>query len=297
MVSAPLLSSLISRSDHELIGLITNPDKATGRGMKFEPNELVKSSALENFNIYKPDSIDELNVLIKKLEPDLIITIAFGRLIPESLLNIPRHGWINVHFSILPKWRGAAPVQWAILSGDRQSGVTIFKLDKGMDTGPIYASESVDIDAHEMTDALLKRLSFLGAELTKEVLISISKEIDPKPQSVSGISLAPKFNKNDGKIDWNHSAAQIYNKYRALCSNPGIWSSLGQTRLKIESMTIAQINQQITPGSLFIIDERMYVGAVQGVIELIKLTPAGRVSMSASEFVRGLHTRENLYFG
>lgn len=297
MVSAPLLSSLISSSDHELIGLITNPDKATGRGMKFEPNELVKSLALENLNIYKPDSINELSVLIKNLGPDLIITIAFGRLIPESLLNIPGYGWINVHFSILPKWRGAAPVQWAILAGDRQSGVTIFKLDKGMDTGPIYASESVDIDAHEMTDALLKRLSFLAAELTKEVLISISKEIDPKPQSICGISLAPKFYKNDGKIDWNHSAAQIYNKYRALCSNPGIWSSLGQTRLKIESMTIAQINQQITPGSLLIIDERVYVGAVQGVIELIKLTPAGRVSMSASEFVRGLHTRENLHFG
>ena len=163
-VSKPLISLLSISNEHELIGLITNPDKATGRGMNIVPNELASWGVLNGINVLKPDSRDHLKDLIKTLNPEIVITIAFGQIIPEELLNLPKHGWINVHFSSLPRWRGAAPVQWAILSADKESGITIFKLDKGMDTGPVYLSKSVLIEPDETTELLLTRLSNIGSK-------------------------------------------------------------------------------------------------------------------------------------
>lgn len=296
-VSKPLISLLSSSREHELIGLITNPDKATGRGMNIVPNELASWGMSNGINVLKPEGRDNLKDLIKTLNPEIVITIAYGQIIPEDFLNLPKYGWINVHFSSLPRWRGAAPVQWAILSADKETGVTIFQLDKGMDTGPVYLSESVSIERDETTEILLTRLSNIGADLAIQSLSKIQTGIEPVAQLNSGVTLAPKITKNDGKINWHENTDEIFNRYRALAGNPGIWTLLGELRLKIDSLEISSRVEKISPAEVLISDEHLLVGANNGVIEIKTLTPAGRSQMSAAEFIRGLTNKSGLQLG
>lgn len=296
-VSKPLISLLSSSREHELIGLITNPDKATGRGMNIVPNELASWGMSNGINVLKPEGRDNLKDLIKTLNPEIVITIAYGQIIPEDFLNLPKYGWINVHFSSLPRWRGAAPVQWAILSADKETGVTIFQLDKGMDTGPVYLSESVSIERDETTEMLLTRLSNIGADLAIQSLSKIQTGIKPVAQFNSGVTLAPKITKNDGKINWHENTDEIFNRYRALAGNPGIWTLLGELRLKIDSLEISSRVEKISPAEVLISDEHLLVGANNGVIEIKTLTPAGRSQMSAAEFIRGLTNKSGLQLG
>ena len=296
-VSKPLISLLSSSREHELIGLITNPDKATGRGMNIVPNELASWGMSNGINVLKPEGRDNLKDLIKMLNPEIVITIAYGQIIPEDFLNLPKYGWINVHFSSLPRWRGAAPVQWAILSADKETGVTIFQLDKGMDTGPVYLSESVSIERDETTEMLLTRLSNIGADLAIKSLSKIQTGIEPVAQLNSGVTLAPKITKNDGKINWHENTDEIFNRYRALAGNPGIWTLLGELRLKIDLLEISNRVEKISPAEVLISDEHLLVGANNGVIEIKTLTPAGRSQMSAAEFIRGLTNKSGLQLG
>ena len=296
-VSKPIISLLSSSREHELIGLITNPDKATGRGMNIVPNELASWGMSNGINVLKPEGRDNLKDLIKTLNPEIVITIAYGQIIPEDFLNLPKYGWINVHFSSLPRWRGAAPVQWAILSADKETGVTIFQLDKGMDTGPVYLSESVSIERDETTEMLLTRLSNIGADLAIQSLSKIQTGIEPVAQLNSGVTFAPKITKNDGKINWHENTDEIFNRYRALAGNPGIWTLLGELRLKIDSLEISNRVEKISPAEVLISDEHLLVGANNGVIEIKTLTPAGRSQMSAAEFIRGLTNKSGLQLG
>ena len=297
LVAKPLISTLLVGKDHQLLGLITNPDKATGRGMQIEANELATWAQSEKIQTYKPSTHDEIRLIIEKDKPDLVITIAYGQLIPEPLLDLPKHGWINVHFSTLPKWRGAAPVQWAILNGDKESGVSIFKLEKGMDTGPIYLMQSIQIESSERSEELLERLSILGSSLTLDSLTLISDGFTPQAQSAQGVSIAPKFKKSDGQLDWSQSSEQIFNRYRALSDNPGVWSMLADLRIKIDSLRPSYASDQLKPGEILIDSEKFFVGTSTNVIEIVRLTPAGRNQMSAAEFIRGLPNRSGLSLG
>ena len=296
-VARPLIAALKSSDKHEFCGLITNPDKATGRGLQIESNELAHWAAAEKISLYKPSSNEDLKTDLLSISPDLVITIAYGKLINEELLQLPKFGWINVHFSKLPRWRGAAPVQWAILSGDKTSGITVFQLDKGMDTGPTYLTQEIDINPTERSDELLDRLSVIGSDLAIKTIELISKNTLPTPQSDEGSSLAPKFRKNDGKITWSMPVEQIFNQYRALASNPGVWTMLGDLRLKIDGMRISYGIENLAPSSVKIESEKLFIGATGGVIEIEKLTPSGRNQMSAAEFIRGLTKREGLSVG
>ena len=297
LVSKPLISLLSSSNEHELLGLITNPDKATGRGMNIVPNELAAWVMSNGINVLKPIGRDNLKDVIKTLNPEIVITIAYGQIIPEDLLNLPKYGWINVHFSSLPRWRGAAPVQWAILSSDTESGVTVFKLDKGMDTGPVYLTKTVSIYPNETTELLLTRLSNIGANLAIQSLAVIQSGTEPVAQLNSGVTLAPKITKNDGKINWHENTSEIFNRYRALAGNPGIWTLLGEVRLKIDSLDISNRTEKLSPSEVLISDEHLLVGANNGVIEIKTITPAGRSQMSAAEFIRGLPNRSGLKLG
>ena len=296
-VAKPLITALIASNKHEFGGLITNPDKATGRGMQIEANELALWASSEEISMSKPESNEDLKSYLLSVKTDLVITIAYGKLIPQDLLQIPKYGWINIHFSKLPKWRGAAPVQWAILSGDKTSGITVFQLDKGMDTGPTYITQEIEINPMERSDELLDRLSVIGADLAMQTVDLISQNVKPSPQLDTDASLAPKFKKSDGKLDWNIQIDKIENQYRALAANPGVWTMLGDLRLKIDRLRISYGMEKIAPGSVVIQGEKLFVGAANGVIEIEKLTPAGRNQMSAGEFVRGLAKREGLSVG
>ena len=260
-------------------------------------NELATWTESLGINIQKPENNDELKKIIDSIKPEVVITIAYGRIIPHELLEIPKYGWINVHFSLLPRWRGAAPVQWAILNGDKQTGITVFKLDKGMDTGPVYLEQATPINDDENSDGLLKRLSQIGSDLAIKSLELISEGVTPKPQASIGITLAPKISKNHGKIDWTQSSDQVVNRFRALSSNPGVWSLLGELRIKIDALVASSLVDQIKPADIVINGERLFVGVLDGVIEILILTPAGRSKMSAAEFIRGLPSREGLQLG
>ena len=296
-VAIPLISALNASSTHQLIGLLTNPDKATGRGMHVVANELATWAESLGLNVQKPENNDELKKVIENIKPEIVITIAYGRIIPLDLLELPKSGWINVHFSLLPRWRGAAPVQWAILNGDKQTGITVFKLDKGMDTGPVYLEQVTPINDNENSDELLKRLSQIGSDLVIKSLELISDGVIPKPQASNGITLAPKISKNDGKIDWQQSSNQVVNRFRALSSNPGVWSLLGELRIKIDALVASSFVDQIKPADVVINGERLFVGVLDGVIEILILTPAGRSQMSAAEFIRGLPSKQGLQLG
>ena len=296
-VAIPLISALNASSTHQLLSLLTNPDKATGRGMHVVANELATWTESFGINIQKPENNDELKKIIESIKPEVVITIAYGRIIPHELLEIPKYGWINVHFSLLPRWRGAAPVQWAILNGDKQTGITVFKLDKGMDTGPVYLEQATPINDDENSDGLLKRLSQIGSDLAIKSLELISEGVTPKPQASIGITLAPKISKNHGKIDWTQSSDQVVNRFRALSSNPGVWSLLGELRIKIDALVASSLVDQIKPADIVINGERLFVGVLDGAIEILILTPAGRSQMSAAEFIRGLPSREGLQLG
>ena len=296
-VAIPLILELEKAATHKLSALITNPDKATGRGQQIEPNELAAWCQEKNLKVFKPENPEELSQVVSDVEADLAITIAYGHLIPEEMLQKNRYGWLNVHFSLLPKWRGAAPVQHSILNGEKSTGISIFKLDKGMDSGPIYLTQSVDISDSDSTESLLKQMSVIGAKLTLEAVALVERGVAPTAQELDGISFAPKLSKEDGRLNWNQNVNSILNRYRALSQNPGVWSNLGQMRIKIDAMRISYTSQEIKPGEILIHQEKMFVGAKNGVIEIERLTPAGRNQMSAAEYSRGLALKNGLSFG
>ena len=297
ILSIPLFNVLSNSSEYEITGLLTNQDKPTGRGQKIGSNELAVWAQSQNFDIYKSSSEEEMISALAKSLPEIVITIAFGQLVKEKALRIPKFGWINIHFSILPKWRGAAPVQHSILNGEQSTGISIFKLDQGMDTGPIYLSKEFSLKEDETTTEVLNRLSIEGSEMTLDVLKMIEDHKQPIHQSNMAVSFAPKFQKKDGEINWKKSSESIYNLYRALGSNPGIWTVLNGVRLKIDCLRRSDVQLQLSPGQIEIDSEKIYAGTSEGVIEVLQVTPAGRNSMSSGEFVRGLTSKVGLNFG
>jgi methionyl-tRNA formyltransferase len=296
-LAIPLFKAITSSSDHQICGLLTNVDKPTGRGQKKESNQLAVWALAEKYIVYKSDNDAEINAALKQTQADLVITIAFGQLVKEEALQIPKYGWINIHFSELPKWRGAAPVQHAILNSEKIIGISIFKLNKGMDTGPIYLSKNFPLGDHESTPEVLNRLSAVGADLVLQVIGMIKEHKQPIIQSDNQVSYAPKFHKNDCSVQWGATAVAIYNFYRALGANPGIWTMLSETRLKINSLKISTLDMDLQPGEICIVQEQIFVGTSDGIIEILNLTPAGRSPMTAAEFVRGLTTKSGLRFG
>jgi methionyl-tRNA formyltransferase len=297
LISFPVINSLRRNQLHSFQGIITFPDKTYGRGQKNRSNTLAQWGKQKGIAVFQPGNDEELAELIKTRNLDLVLTIAFGKLIPAHLLALPTYGWLNIHFSKLPKWRGAAPVQWAILSGDKSIGLTIFKLDEGMDTGPIYDSVEYSLPVNATTNQALEFLSGKAAELIHVTLAKVSSGFHPVSQQVDNVSFAHKFSKDDGCIDWSSSSYQIDRKFRALSENPGVWSKFRDIRLKINRMSISSVNLSIKPGFGIFKDDELFVGSSDGAIEIANLTPAGRSAMSGSEFFRGLVDRTDLYFG
>jgi methionyl-tRNA formyltransferase len=297
VLAIPLFKVLSDSSGYEITGLLTNHDKPTGRGQKIESNELAVWAQNRNINVYKSANEEEITSALVESSSEIVITIAFGQLVKEKALNIPKHGWINIHFSMLPKWRGAAPVQHSILSGEKSTGISIFKLNQGMDTGPIYLAREFPINQDETTSEVLNRLSIEGSKMTVAVLEMIKELKQPVDQSIEGASFAPKFQKKDGEINWEGSSESIYNLYRALGTNPGIWSVLDDVRIRIDNLRRSDVSMKLRPGDINVVNEKMYVGTSDGIVEILVLTPAGRNSMTSAEFVRGLTSKVGLQFG
>jgi len=295
-IAVPLIENIIKNGHHEFCGLLSNMDKATGRGQSIRSNELAEWAKNSAIKIYQSGSTNDIKEIVGEVLPDVVITIAFGQIIKEDSLKIPKNGWLNVHFSKLPKWRGAAPVQHAILNGESTAGISIFQLEKGMDTGPVYLFEDVIIQDNEKTPDVLKRMSLMVPSLVLKTLEMITGNVLPIQQSGENISYAPKISKEDGKLDWNNKSFDIFNKFRAFYGSPGVWTLLNKNRIVINNMRISD-QKNLSPGQVSILANQLMVGTAFGAIEILELTPAGRKTMSVSEFIRGLLVKDGLKLG
>lgn len=291
-IARPLLESIL-KSPHQVLAALTMPDKPAGRGRDLKPNRF--SLLCENLNVplFKPTSQSELNQVVSHLNPDVVITIAYGRLIKPTELTIPKWGWLNIHFSLLPRWRGASPVQRAILNGDAETGVTIFQLDEGMDTGPIFLSRKELLNGDETTGALLHRLSEISAEMILDVLRDLERGIAPIPQSKSQYSLAPKLSKDEGKINWDKTATEIERHIRAMNPWPLSWSTVDDKRISILEAKVVGGSGQ--PGEI-ISTNPLTIACGEKSLEIHSLKPEGKSVMRASEWMRGARLGEGAFF-
>ena len=286
LISLPIIEAILN-SEHTLGSIITNPDKPTGRGKKIEANDLAKWAEAKGLDVAKPADTSELNRHLLASQPQLIVTCAYGRLIPVELLHGPRFGWINLHFSLLPKLRGAAPVQWAILNGETSTGFTIFKLDKGMDTGPVYVSKEVNISEQDTTPILLERLTELAIPDLLDLISKIGKT-KATPQPLSGATLAPKISKEMARIIWKSSIETVLRQDRALSENPGIWTMFNGERISLHGLSEVLVTNSLkAPGDIELVGDQLLVRTSDSVLAVSEVTPSGKKRMSGADFARG----------
>lgn len=283
-VAVPTLDALLA-SGHQIVSVITRPDAPAGRGRNLKSSAVSDWASLNKVQLHKPESSDEIHLLVAQC--DLVVTIGFGVLLPETVLNIPKFGFINLHFSLLPRWRGAAPVQRALEAGDSTTGVTVFKLDAGMDTGPIYTSRPFDISPTTNTADLLENLASLGVQAVLDAISLIESGQSPKVQSSEDATRAYKLTSEEAQIDWSQGSLAIVNKVRAFYPNPGAWSIFRGIKIKIDA---AIVNESILkPGEIALQDKAVLVGTGGGAIELLTIKPAGKSAMSAGAWANGQH--------
>ncbi|WP_311389489.1 methionyl-tRNA formyltransferase [Corynebacterium haemomassiliense] len=288
--AAAALERLIA-SDHEVVAVLTRPDARRGRGRTLHPSP-VKALALEHgIEVLTPESLtrdDAIRDQLKELAPDAIPVVAYGNLIPADMLDIPAHGWVNLHFSLLPKWRGAAPVQAAIAAGDAVTGATTFRIDEGLDTGDILDTLETVIGEAETSGELLERLAYAGADLLVETMDAFEAgTADPTPQPEEG-TYAHKINPADARVDWNQTAAVIDRGIRAHTPAPGAWTMRGEDRFKLGPVT-PMGSGALAPGEAAFSKNEVLVGTADGDVRLGTIQPPGKKMMNAADWARGLN--------
>lgn len=270
-------------SDNEIALIISQPDRRAGRGLEVSTSPIVLWAKEHGIQVFQPQSPSELIGVIDDL--DLVLTIAYGVLIPEVILNLPRFGFLNLHFSLLPAYRGAAPVQRAIQNGENRTGVTVFALDRGMDTGAIYSTRELFIQPHWRSDELMAALAQIGPEAVSRALDAINAGVQPLTQK-GPASYAPKIRKEEAEIDWNQTAVSIARSIRAFYPAPIAWTSCNGYLLKITKAIVTEAS--LSPGEISFIKGRVVVGCGDGsAISLLTVLPAGKREMNASDWARG----------
>lgn len=291
-VAIPTLDWLLA-SEHQLVSVITQPDRPAGRGRSLKESVISEWARKHDVPCLKPESVAETASLLEG--SDVLLTIGYGVLLPENLLSIPKHGCLNLHFSLLPRWRGAAPVQRAIEAGDSVSGVTVFQLDPGMDTGPIYSVKRFALDSDITSDELFTELGALGVEAVEDSLNAIKAGIRPEPQKNDGASRAMKISKEECEIDWELGAQLISQKIRAFTSLPGTWTKFRGEVIKIDSVSLT--DETLEPGQIRVINKQLLVGTGTKAISIGFLTPAGKSRMDAKSWLNGARLSDGEIFG
>lgn len=305
----PAFRHLLAEPNSEIVGVITQPDRPRGRGgeVSFSP---IKKAALEaKIPVHQPERIraPEVQALLQKLAPDAVAIIAYGQIVPARLLCVPKLGWINLHASLLPKYRGAAPINWVIANGETKTGVTTMRIDAGMDTGDILLQEEVSIEADETAPELAQRLANLGAPLMSKTLRSLADgSVTPRPQSSIEVSLAPILKREDGRIHWQLTAKEIFDRIRGFAPWPGafttfrgqachIWGEPASNEAGRDS-SAAQGNAKL--GAILVRRQEVFIqcgGATHLRVTSVKLE--GRRELSAAEFLNGARLRPGERFG
>ena len=289
-----IVQSLVD-AKYNVVAVYTQPDRPSGRDQEVMQSPVKIFADVHHIPVEQPSRLDaSAQETLRALKPDIIIVAAYGKILPESILDIPPLGCINVHASLLPRWRGASPIQNALLAGDTETGITIMKMDAGMDTGPILKQTKLPIDPSDTTATLLPKLAAAGSKLLLSTLREwLEKTLEPTPQSTEGVTLCQLIEREDGKIFWSHEAETIYNRYRALSPWPGIFSfwrkDASLLRIKFHSIALQKQSPETHHelGQVFEIGDTIGVATARGTILLNEVQLEGKSCVSIRDFVRG----------
>jgi methionyl-tRNA formyltransferase len=290
----------IAASEHELVAVLSRPDAPAGRGRHEVASPVARWAEQRGIEVLRPTRPREQSFLdrLTELEADCVPVVAYGALVPPAALAIPRYGWVNLHFSLLPAWRGAAPVQHAILHGDEMTGASVFALEEGLDTGPVYGTLVERIRRRDTSGDLLERLAVAGAGLLVAVLDGLEQgalKADPQPNE--GVSLAPKITVEDAEVRFAEPAFAVDRRIRACTPAPGAWTTLRGERVKLGPVLALADGPRLGPGESRVEKSRVLVGTGTEPVALGEVRPAGRKPMAATDWVRGLRLADGELFG
>ena len=285
----PSLAALVE-SRHEILAVITQPDKPAGRGRHIKACPAAAAARSHGLTLYQPRSVKKPDVIehIRKLAPELIVVVAYGKILPKELLDLPPRGCINLHASLLPKYRGAAPINWAIVNGESETGVSTQLIGEEVDAGDVLLSSATSIGKKETATALHDRLAKMGADLLLQTLEGIENgTIKPTPQDHKAATFAPLIKKTDGHIDWTLSATDIFNRVRGLNPWPGTFTTLDGKHLNIHKAAPDDADHKTSPGTIVKSEEQLMVACGRGSLYLLEVQLEGKRRMSAVDFLRG----------
>ncbi|NUT71973.1 methionyl-tRNA formyltransferase [Pseudarthrobacter sp. C4D7] len=295
-VAIPSLDALVN-AGFDVVAVLTRPDAPLGRKRVLTPSPVAQRAAELGIEVIRAARVDaEAIAAITRVQPDVAAIVAYGGLVPRDALGIPRHGWVNLHFSLLPAWRGAAPVQRSIMAGDDVTGAVTFQLEEGLDTGPVFGTLTETVKPQDTAGDLLERLSHSGAVLLAQTLSAIGAgKAAPQPQA-GDVTLAPKLTLEDGHLNWAHPALAISRQARGATPEPGAWTMLEGQRVKLEPVRLRPDVPGLPPGAVALQGKDVLVGTGSHAVELTRIQPAGKKMMAAADWARGLATLESVVF-
>ncbi|WP_129291224.1 methionyl-tRNA formyltransferase [Streptomyces sp. N1] len=289
-VAVPALDALIASERHEVVAVVTRPDAPAGRGRRLVASPVAERAEEAGIEVLKPNRPrdEEFLARLREIGPDCCPVVAYGALLPKVALDIPARGWVNLHFSLLPAWRGAAPVQHAILAGDEITGASTFLIEEGLDSGPVFGTVTEEVRPTDTSGDLLTRLAFAGSGLLAATMDGIEDStLQAVPQPADGVSLAPKLTVEDAQVDWAAPALRVDRVVRGCTPAPGAWTVFRGERLKLVAARPLP-GAGLAPGDLAVGKNHVYVGTGSHAVELLWVQPQGKKPMRAADWARGV---------
>ncbi|MCT4357481.1 methionyl-tRNA formyltransferase [Streptomyces sp. Je 1-79] len=290
-VAVPALDALLASGRHEVTAVVTRPDAPAGRGRHLVASPVAERAEAAGIEILKPARPRDEAFLarLREIAPDCCPVVAYGALLPKAALDIPAQGWVNLHFSLLPAWRGAAPVQHAVMAGDEVTGASTFQIEEGLDSGPVYGVITEDVRPTDTSGDLLTRLAFAGAGLLAATMDGIEDgTLKAVPQPADGITLAPKIQVEDAHVDWRAPALRVDRVVRGCTPAPGAWTVFRGERLKLIQAALVPDRTDLAPGELAAGKNNVHVGTGSHAVELLWVQPQGKKPMKAADWARGV---------
>ena len=288
--AVPTLKYLLTQPEFEIVAVLTQPDRPSGRGMQVSLSPVKEAALAAGLPVHQPEKVraPEPKALLERLAPDCMVIIAYGQIIPAALLTIPKHGWINLHASLLPKYRGAAPIQWAIANGETKSGLTTMRIDAGMDTGEVLLQQEMEIGPAQTTPELAARMADAGAPLMAETLRRLAAgALTPRAQNHADATYAPLLKKEDGRVDWTRPAAEICNRMRAFTPWPGTYTTFrGRICHIVVEPASKEVSTTAPPGTIHLTTTGMVVTCGQATeVRVLSVKQEGGKQIDAMEFI------------
>ncbi|MGW1028301.1 methionyl-tRNA formyltransferase [Streptomyces sp. NPDC002577] len=292
-VAVPALDALIASGRHEVAAVVTRPDAPAGRGRHLVASPVAVRAEEAGIEVLKPAKPRDEDFLarLREIAPDCCPVVAYGALLPKVALDIPVHGWVNLHFSLLPAWRGAAPVQHALMAGDEITGASTFLIEEGLDSGPVYGTVTEQVRPTDTSGDLLTRLAFAGSGLLVATMDGIEDgTVKAVPQPADGVTIAPKITVEDAQVDWSAPALRVDRVVRGCTPAPGAWTVFRGERLKLIQVALTPDRQDLAPGELSVGKNNVHVGTGSHAVELLWVQAQGKKPMKAADWARGVRS-------